>query len=128
MGMLFSLMGVGFLGSMVAVPVMVEQQDRAMRVYHEQEIETRDQIEKAVEEIRDLMGQTSPQSIDGFDGNAVTVLHRDAWENELRFDERKDGFAVRSAGKDAEFDTADDIVQAFVDTDVNTRRRHEVSL
>lgn len=121
MGFLMSLLGVTFLSGLFVVPIMSDRHQRAERRYAVEEQMTRDQIKEVVQELRVFMDAKQTKRLDGFDGNAITVQFKDAWENELRYDERPDGFAVRSAGQDQTFDTSDDIVQTFVEAEVSTR-------
>ena len=110
-GFAMSLVGVGFIGTVTALPFVAHRHHQMAQVHEANQQVTRNAIRSAISEIEHSQ-QTGPsKTIDGFQGNAVTVQYRDAWGNELRFDERDDGFAVRSAGPDQNFDTADDLLE-----------------
>lgn len=110
-GFAMSLVGVGFIGTVTALPFVAHRHHQMARVDEANQQVTRNAIRSAISEIEHSR-QTGPSdNLDGFQGNAVTVQYRDAWGNELRFDERNDGFAVRSAGPDQNFDTADDLLE-----------------
>jgi len=72
-----------------------------------QQMQTRVTIKKAVDRI-DQQPRTPDEGI----GNALIVDLRDAWDQNLRYERTNaGGFQVRSAGKDRQFDTTDDLVE-----------------
>jgi len=109
-GFVISLLGVGFVASMVAMPVLVHRHQIVRRQIHEQNRQTMQIMDRAIKEVRTVFVSTQGH-LDGYDGNAITVQHKDAWGTELRYDEREEGFAIRSAGPDRDFDTRDDLVR-----------------
>lgn len=110
-GFAMSLLGVSFIGAVTALPVIAHRHRQVARVLEAQQQQTLEAIQQAVREVEIARRTTESNGMDGFEGNAITVRYQDAWENDLRFDERSDGFAVRSAGPDRTFDTPDDLVQ-----------------
>ena len=110
-GFAMSLVGVSFIGTVTALPFVAHRHHQMARADKANQQVTRNAIRNAVIEIEHSQQTLPSKNIDGFQGNAVTVQYRDAWGNELRFDERNDGFAVRSAGPDQNFDTADDLLE-----------------
>lgn len=110
-GFAMSLVGVSFIGTVTALPFVAHRHHQMARADEANQQVTRNAIRNAVIEIEHSQQTIPSKNIDGFQGNAVTVQYRDAWGNELRFDERNDGFAVRSAGPDQNFDTADDLLE-----------------
>jgi hypothetical protein len=117
-GFVLSLLGVGFVSSMVAMPVIMHRQQMAHRQYQAQAQVAQRQIAEVIQQI-ESRPESESQSLDGYEGNAITVQHLDPWGTELRFDERQDGYAVRSAGPDQRFDTRDDLVEARVIEEVS---------
>ncbi len=113
-GFVLSLLGVGFIGSMIAIPAYHAQARHARRHLEREIRATMERIEGAMEEVEEASDEAK-RELDGYEGNSVTVRHQDAWGNELRYDERTDGYAVRSAGPDRRFDTRDDLIEAKVD-------------
>ena len=45
---------------------------------------------------------------DGLEGNRLVVQSKDSWNNELRYEMADQGFTIRSAGPDGQFETPDD--------------------
>jgi hypothetical protein len=111
-GFAMSLLGVSFIGAVTALPVIAHRHRQVSRALEAQQQQTLESIQQAVQEVEIARRTTKSTGLDGFEGNAITVRYQDAWANDLRFDERSDGFAVRSAGPDRTFDTPDDLVQA----------------
>lgn len=110
-GFAMSLVGVGFIGAAATLPVIAHRHRQATYALEAQQRQTLNVIQAAVQEVEISRRTGQSQGLDGFEGNAITVRFQDAWKNDLRFDERSDGFAVRSAGPDLAFDTPDDLVQ-----------------
>lgn len=52
---------------------------------------------------------------DGVEGNKLIADCKDANGNSLRYETRENGYTIRSAGSDGEFDTDDDLTDAQVD-------------
>lgn len=108
-GLLLSLLGTAFLGSIVAVPVIAaHRHHRAMEQRYN--IDVTRQILSEVDSKVAAQARYMNERLDGYSGNAVTIQHQDAWETDIRFDERNDGYAVRSAGPDRRFDSRDDLI------------------
>lgn len=110
LGFLLSLLGVGFIGSVVSVPVLARHHHREMQRTRQQIRETERLLDTVTDRVNDS-ARSQQTLLDGFAGNEITIGYQDTWGTDLRFDEREDGFAIRSAGPDRRFDSRDDIVQ-----------------
>jgi hypothetical protein len=110
-GFAMSLIGISFISAVTALPVIAHRHRQVAHALEAQQQQTLESIREAVQEVEISRSTGQSQGLDGFEGNAITIRFQDAWENDLRFDERSDGFAVRSAGPDRTFDTPDDLVQ-----------------
>lgn len=47
---------------------------------------------------------------EGIEGNKLVIAFEDGWGEALRYDPLERGYALRSAGADRQFDTADDLI------------------
>lgn len=45
---------------------------------------------------------------DALEGNRLVIRTKDSWDNELRYEADDEGFTIRSAGPDGQFETPDD--------------------
>ena len=109
-GLFLGLLGMSFITALIAVPAIAHQRHREARRHAAQSAETMQQLEQVLAEVEEEARLADTPRLDGFAGNAITIRHQDAWDLELRYDELLDGFGVRSAGPDRQFDTHDDLV------------------
>lgn len=80
------------------------------RNHHQhQALVTDQQIRKAIDKIVAFRKENN-RLPDALEGNRIAVRFKDSWDQELRYEPAKLGFAIRSAGPDQKFETPDDRV------------------
>lgn len=57
---------------------------------------------------------------DGLEGNRMTIETKDSWNTELRYELVENGFTIRSAGPDQEFESGDDVTKTTFVKEVYT--------
>ncbi len=112
-GTFFSLIGIGTAALFISAVSHDQHQDYLRRLERQTQIqvdETKEMMASATEELEEYR--------DGHDGvfpkwvdcNMLMIKYEDPWGNSLRFDADADDYGtLRSAGADAEYDTADDL-------------------
>ncbi len=122
-GLLLGLLGsawIGFVGALVVGGAMSAKALETARL----EKQTQAALVQAEGEIENYRQDTG-RLPEGIEGNKLVLQFTDAWQTSLRYDLDDTTFAIRSAGPDQEFDSADDLVHSPVVSDATAMEDDE---
>lgn len=115
-GTVFSLIGIMLAGSIVALAIHQERAYRETRFEQQREAKIAELVQetnvalKAAQRELSQFEATRGHLPDGIAGNILMLKHTDGWGKEIRYDAATHPLALRSAGADQHYNTADDVV------------------